>query len=341
MPNYLLCCDWGTSLFRLQLIDADNYQCLGEHVVQEGIAGTFAAWQTTGEPNGIAIDSFFRQLLSRHIDTLSRQMSIRLTGVPIVISGMASSSIGMAEVPYAPLPFAIDGRQAGSLPIDAHPDFPHDMLLISGVSSGQDVMRGEETQLIGLMALFQQAGYRAEKAIFIFPGTHAKHLYVQDGRLINFATYMTGEVFHLMATQSILKSSIDLNSLTDFSDHNVRAFRLGVRQATSSSLLHGLFTIRTNSLFDKLTKGENAFYLSGLLIGSELHHLLKEEGWPLILCSGSKLAPFYQLAIDALNLSDHTTSKPAELIDRAASVGQVILYRNWAANEPNVSPGRP
>ncbi len=333
MTNYLLCCDWGTSFFRLQLLNTNPYTCIGELTAPAGVAGTFADWQKTGEPKGVTKDYFFRQQLTRQIQTLAQQVSMNLSGIPVTISGMASSSIGMEEIPYAPLPFALDGSQAGILHYDAQPDFPHETLLISGVRSGQDVMRGEETQLIGLIALLQTAGYEVTKAIFIFPGTHSKHLLVQDGQLVDFATYMTGEVFNLMSHQSILKDSLDLSNLTDFSPAHVQAFRLGVRQSRSSGILHGLFTIRTNQLFDKLSKNENAFYLSGLVIGTELQPLLTEKNWPLVLCSGSTLAAFYALAIDELNLTARTITKPAELIDRAASMGQVILYRNQAIHQ--------
>lgn len=332
MNNHLLCCDWGTSFFRLKLLHVHSYQCLGELTTQEGIAATFAAWQAAGEPNGMNKTHFFRQQLTRQIDTLAQQLARSLTGIPVAVSGMASSSIGMDEIPYATLPFLLDGSQAGIRQYDPQLDFPHEMILISGVRSDQDVMRGEETQLIGLITLLQQAGYAPGKAIFIFPGTHSKHLYVEDGRLIDFATYMTGEIFQLMSRQSVLKDSLDLDSLTDFSPANVQAFGLGVRQAEASGMLHGLFTIRTNQLFDKLTKSENAFYLSGLLIGTELQPLLAVKNWPLVLGSGSRLAPFYALAIDTLNLTARTTTSPAELIDRAASMGQLVLYRNQATH---------
>lgn len=334
MTNYLLCCDWGTSSFRLQLLDVDSYRCIGELTAPAGVAGTFADWKKTGEPKGVVKDHFFRQQLNRQIQTLARQLSINLTGIPVAVSGMASSSIGMDEIPYATLPFPLDGSQSGIRQYEPRPGFPHEIMLISGVRSGEDVMRGEETQLIGLIALLQLSGYDFDKAIFIFPGTHSKHLYVRENQLIDFATYMTGELFYLMGHQSILKDSIELSSLVDFSPVNVEAFRLGVRQARVSGILHGLFTTRTNQLFDTLTKAENTFYLSGLLIGSELHGLLADKTWPLILCSGSTLSAFYTLAIDELNLTERTVAKPAELIDQAASVGQVILYRNQAVSQP-------
>ncbi len=326
MTNYLLCCDWGTSFFRLQLMDAADYRCLDEIQSPIGVADTFDNWRETGET--MAREQFFRQHLSSQIALLPTRLSISLTNIPIVISGMASSSIGIEQIPYATLPFALDGSQAGIRHFDAQSNFPHDMLLISGVRSNDDVMRGEETQLIGLITLLDLSGHNVADAICIFPGTHSKHLCVRNRQLVQFDTYMTGELFDLMAKRSILKDSVDPTNLSNFSKANVQAFRQGIKQAKSSVIMNSLFKVRTNQLFEKLTKEENAFYLSGLLIGTELNHLVEDVTGALVLCGGSNLSAFYELAIDELNLTNRTLTIPTALIDRAASVGQIRLYQN-------------
>ncbi|MFD1140078.1 2-dehydro-3-deoxygalactonokinase [Larkinella insperata] len=331
MINYLLCCDWGTSSFRLRLIDGATYELLEEVTGQQGIATVFDAWKNTGEKNGVSKEQFFREHLKRQIEGLAGKAAQSLDQIPVTVSGMASSSIGMEEIPYATLPFAMDGSRASVRHFEADETFPHELLLISGVQSQEDVMRGEETQLIGLAALLDQEGQRPSDAIFIFPGTHSKHMYVRGGQLLNFETYMTGEVFKLMATHSILKDSVDLRSLSDFSAGNLAAFRAGVQEA-DSALLNRLFTVRTNQLFKKINKQQNAFYLSGLLIGAELKPLRAKENWQLVLCSGTNLFPFYQQAITDLKLVDRTTFIPAEVIDQAAVVGQVILFQNQHSN---------
>lgn len=326
MTNHLLCCDWGTSNFRLQLMDTATYACLGEIQLPLGIARTFDNWMAAGE--GISRGRFYRRQLLEQIEVLAATVSISLTNVPVVLSGMASSSIGMELLPYAGLPFAVDGSQANRQYFDAQSDFPHDLLLISGVSSTDDVMRGEETQLIGLITLLDGSDQAMSEAIYIFPGTHSKHLHIQARKLIRFDTYMTGELFELIGKQSILKDSITLDSLSDFTVANKRAFRLGVEQSKSSVILQSLFKVRTNQLFGNLSKAENAFYLSGLLIGTELTHLVTNNDWPLILGSGSRLSTFYELAMDELKLTNRTMTIPAELIDRAASVGQIRLFQH-------------
>ncbi|GAB4034301.1 2-dehydro-3-deoxygalactonokinase [Spirosoma gilvum] len=331
MITYLLCCDWGTSFFRLRLMRASDYQCIGEVLSQTGIAGTFGNWKAVNETQRISRDQFFRHQLKIQIDQLAHKLSMDLASIPVVISGMASSSIGMEELPYANLPFAVDGSQASIRHFEPMTDFPHDILLISGVKSQQDVMRGEETQLIGLIALLNRTGDKPNEAICIFPGTHSKHMYIQNDQLVNFDTYMTGELYDLMAHRSILKDSVDTTKLTNLTKADVLAFKKGVNQSKSLTILNSLFTVRTNQLFDKFSKKQNALYLSGLLIGTELNPLLKNKNASLVLCSGTKLSAFYELALEELNLLYRTITIPADLIDQAASIGQIILFQNQTA----------
>ncbi len=332
MKNNLLCCDWGTSSFRLRLIhmlgdDISHHQLLGEVISQEGVAHTYNAWKAEGEAKGIARNHFFRQYLKKQIRLLSEKLAISLEHITLVISGMASSSVGMEEVPYACLPFAVDGSQASIRYFEKQEAFPHDIILISGVKSQEDVMRGEETQLIGLVALADFLNNQP-KAILIFPGTHSKHIYIKNRQLINFRTFMTGEVFNLMAHHSILKDSVESNNLSGASENDLKAFKLGVRESSHANVLHSLFKVRTNQLFGKLNRKQNSLYLSGLLIGAELKQLGKKEKWQIVLCSGSNLFAFYQLAIEALQLSGSTITIAADLIDKAAIAGQIIIFQN-------------
>ncbi|WP_018621230.1 2-dehydro-3-deoxygalactonokinase [Spirosoma luteum] len=334
ITNHLLCCDWGTSSFRLQLMDLTTHVCMGEVRSDMGISAIFDDWKTAAKQQGISRDGFFMQVLQKHISRLETQLSTTLTDVPVMVSGMASSSIGMAEVPYATLPFPTDGCQASMQRFESRPGFRHDLFLISGVRSDQDVMRGEETQLIGLIKLLALSGHTVQDARCIFPGTHSKHLYIQHEKLVHFKTYMTGEIFDVMRRHSILKDSVDYFPYSDLPDTAVKAFQEGVRQTASSNILNTLFSVRTNQLFDKISKEENAFYLSGLLIGTELNQLQSTNECPLILCGGSNLSALYELAISELHLTHRTHTAPADLVDRAASMGQLLLFQQQLIKQP-------
>lgn len=327
MKNYLLGCDWGTSSFRLRLIDTTDLRLIGEVTSQEGVASTFNNWKMTGNQQGISRKHFFQHQLIRQITLLSGKTAIDLAGIPIVVSGMASSSIGMDEVPYATLPFPTDGSLASTRRLSAQDDFPHELTLISGVRTQHDVMRGEETQLIGLLDLLATRQMYVDESILIFPGTHSKHIYIQQQQVTDFRTFMTGELFNLMASHSILSDSVDTTDLHALSESDRNAFVSGIND-TDSSILNDLFKVRTNQLFNKLTKKQNALYLSGLLIGDELKTLVRQAQWQLILCSGTNLYELYKLAIDVLALSNRTTTISSSLIDKATMAGQLKIAQN-------------
>ena len=326
MEKYLLVCDWGTSSFRLGLYNPATGVLVDEVVTADGIAGVYREWQTASNDNkAISREDFFRSILKLHIATLSGRASSSLSNTAIIISGMASSSIGMTTISYAGLPFPLDGSGVESKRFEATENFAHEIILISGVQSGTDVIRGEETQLIGVWNELAKKNQPA-KAIFIFPGTHSKHIYIQDEQMVSFKSFMTGEIFQVIGSHSILKDSIQLQTEESFSADQMDAFRQGVQQSGQSGLLNTLFTVRTNQLFNRFNKIQNAYYLSGLLIGSELQDLVQQTKHPLILCSGKKLYPFYRMAMEDLSLDDRTHFVSPETVEKTAMAGQRIIY---------------
>ncbi len=319
--QYLLSCDWGTSSFRLQLIDIPSGRPLAGVQANEGAAIVFDRWKNQKEVERAA---FFMHVLGRHIGELARQVPFSLAGIPVVISGMASSSIGIMELPYAELPFSLDGAQARTYRMDPSRMFPHPVLLVSGVKSETDVMRGEETQLMGLRRQFRS------NAVFLFPGTHSKHIHVQNGFITGFETYMTGEIFHLLTSHSILKDSVQRPRLdVEPGGEELAAFRKGVNHPWGGNLLHAAFQVRTNDLLGKLDKGLNFFFLSGLLIGNELRHL-KEEGKAaqaseVVLCGGQSFTTFYRQAAEELGIRQQLLTVSDEAAGLAASSGHLSL----------------
>ena len=113
---------------------------------------------------------------------------------PILISGMASSSIGWRELPYACLPFPLDGSGARWQEIERVGE--HRVFVFSGLAAESDVLRGEETEVLGLAAGGALAPFR-EQALLVLPGTHSKHVRIEAGSITGFSTYMTGELFEV------------------------------------------------------------------------------------------------------------------------------------------------
>lgn len=324
--KYLLGCDWGTSSFRLWLFDMVEQRVVGQLHTREGIANTHKLWESQEHKHRLSQEQFFRSELSRHTAALSGKLSMDLREVGVVMSGMASSSIGMQVIPYADLPFALDGSGAVTRFIERDEDFPHDIVLVSGVRSENDVMRGEETQVLGLIYLLEKEGRCPEKSVMLFPGTHCKHVFINGGEMASFQTFMTGEIYSMLGHHSILRDSVDAVSRVMKSVADIDAFRNGVRASLNRSLLNAIFSVRTNHLFDVLDKHQNSFYLSGLLIGSELQCLQDDAALPIILCSSSNLHDHYTHGLEELGLLHRTTILSSDMTEKATIAGQFLLW---------------
>src|SRR5262245_9411839 len=107
MKNFLSC-DWGSSCFRLRYVRDSGKKFDSIEALDKGIAATFERWKQTGGSKEERF-VFFRNLIADHILLLEDKLKTSLKGIPLVISGMASSSIGMIEVPYKETPFKADG----------------------------------------------------------------------------------------------------------------------------------------------------------------------------------------------------------------------------------------
>jgi 2-dehydro-3-deoxygalactonokinase len=323
MDKNILCCDWGTTSFRLRLVERQNYEVLAEYLTKDGVAGTFRNWKEQDEINRF---DFYSEILKNSIKELAKKTSFILDTIPVIVSGMASSSIGMEELPYAELPFESNGSQAS---VKVFKDFngkDAPLVLVSGLKSHEDVMRGEEAQLMGLLKLNEISIQASEKIVFVFPGTHSKHITVKDRFVIDFQTFMTGEIYNILTEHSILKDSVLSGSGTVLMQPDeIKAFLKGVEISGTSALLHSLFTVRTGQLFGQFTKQQNSFYLSGLLIGSELRQLKDENYDRLVICSGKHLYEHYKRAAEAISLKFNTTYIQPELLDKATIAGQVQI----------------
>jgi 2-dehydro-3-deoxygalactonokinase len=297
----IISCDWGTSALRLRVIHLADKSVLTETTCDKGILTVYNEWKQSGKNEEERL-SFYQSILNAQIKKSEQQSGFSLDDMPVVISGMASSNIGMSELPYKEMPFSIDGNDLEVRVMSSGNDFRHNSFLVSGAKTSEDVMRGEETQLIGGFAKNEY-----EEQVYIFPGTHSKHILVKNNKAVDIRTYMTGEFFELLSKKSILFN--DINNDTDlFSEEYIRSFENGVAESIDSNLLHNAFLVRTNSLLGKLSKEDNYYYLSGLLIGTELKELISTQ-LPVSVVSNQQLAKLYKVAftrfgVNRLNFVD-------------------------------------
>ncbi|HZG26764.1 MAG TPA: 2-dehydro-3-deoxygalactonokinase [Chitinophagaceae bacterium] len=323
-----LSCDWGTSALRLRLVDTAGLNILAEKNSSKGVLGIFNAWnQETNGDQGLRV-SFYLDILKQHVQELESSINHSLDEVPLVISGMASSTVGIMPLPYVELPFSTTGAGITTERFPSSKEFPHRVLLISGVKSEDDVMRGEETQLIGLSGESQGHGLQT----FIFPGTHSKHIVVNGHEVTGFKTFMTGEFFDLLSNKSILHSNVQKND-GPARGNELQSFEKGVRDSAGSNLLQVCFRVRTNDLFQVLSKTDNYYYLSGLLIGTELRELLQNDSIMIYLCSGSGLKIYYEKALHVLGLGRKVSVLTGQSVDEAVIKGQYKIYQQQVNND--------
>jgi 2-dehydro-3-deoxygalactonokinase len=327
----IICCDWGTTSFRIRILDAYSRKLLFEHSNKDGAAHVFNKWHGGHESSSFSRQEFYLSHLNERIEDLTERTEIKLSEAVVLISGMAASSIGMLELPYASVPFALTGKDATVRRIENN-KIGMDVYLISGVSNGRDIMRGEETQLVGLNAM--DCSMFERDTMCILPGTHSKHVYIRNGALEYFKTFMTGEIFSLLHEHSILKAGSDLNiNPKELTSPDVACFIAGVQRSRKDNLLHSLFTVRINKVLSGTSDRENYLFLSGLLIGSELNVLTGSKG-PITLCSTSNVYYLYAQALNVLGLSEQTTFLPPEKMENAYWEGQLKIFDHFIATKP-------
>lgn len=288
--NTFFGCDWGTSSFRLRWVALPSLEVLGEVSNDRGVVATFRAWKGLGDES-TRMD-FFRGVIRDGVAEIEEQVGRSLAGVPLIISGMASSSVGMITLPYGFLPLAGDGSNLVMHKVGADERFPFDTLIVSGIRSADDVMRGEETQLIGALT---QSHAREGARLFIFPGTHSKHVEVINGEARAFRTYMTGEFFELLSKKSILSDSIAPSTSSDVDD--MRHFETGITEGSRHNILNSVFHVRTRALFGEHSKEMNYHFLSGLLIGAEVAALGDRRQTPVTILGDGPLLTRYKFAL--------------------------------------------
>jgi len=304
----LLGLDWGSSSLRAFLLGPGG-EVLAERSNSQG------ASTLTGVP------AFAETLQAIAGDWLAAQ-----PGLPVLACGMVGSQHGWRDVPYAACPADAAALAAGMLASPgAEISIVPGMLFDDGALP-PDLMRGEETQVVG--ALQRQPSLR-EASCIVMPGTHSKWAQVQEGRLLRFATHMTGELFAVLRTHSVLGRL--MGDSTAFAE---QAFVAGVDAARDYGHLgmsHQIFAARSLGVTGRAPASDLADYLSGLLVGHELRAGLAWRAAaglaqaPLALVGSQVLCQRYALALQrfqatALQL-DNTA--PAGLYHLARVAGMI------------------
>ena len=312
----IICCDWGTTSLRLAVYAVDVDEPLATVESTQGILGVNQLFlSASGESFR---RDFFVEVLKKELVRLDTFID---PDTPVIISGMASANIGIMPLPYAPVPFKLDGTSAI---IQSFNDEGRTYHLISGCNTSSDIMRGEETQVVGVSHLL--GADHLEDALIILPGTHSKHALISNGVLTAFSTYMTGEIFCLLFTESILAQSVTPN---DFSAPGcMQAFLEGVAKGSSNNILKSLFDVRIRAMFHQADSKLNFAYLSGQLIGAELADLNDNNLRQLVVCGSDNMVNAYLAALEKIFPANDKPRITGLSATKATAAGQLLMYKS-------------
>jgi len=208
----------------------------------------------------------------------------RLGDYPMLMAGMVGSNRGWVEAPYVPCPAGLD-EVAASLRWAE----PERTAIVPGLCCDPpDVMRGEEVQVLGAV----EAGLVPSDALVCHPGTHNKWVTLKGGKIERFRTVMTGEMFNLLRSHSILSDLLKDEMAVD------EAFCQGVRRGLEGNVLTAdLFSVRAAFLLGKRPPEDAADYTSGLLIGADVGSSIRHGEGVVYVMGRPELTRLYAAAL--------------------------------------------
>lgn len=296
MPRPLIALDWGTTRARAVLISAAGH-VLERRSADQGIqsvpAGGFpAAFEAiAGDLRKLAPDA------------------------GIVLAGMVGSRNGWIEAHYVPCPASPDQIAAAGMKVTLADGTP--ATILPGLSCDEgafDVMRGEETLIVGL---------GLGNGIVCLPGTHSKWALVEGGRIIRFASFMTGEIYGLLRQHSILSRLAEEPSGDDAARGTAEGLAAAARPG---GLLNTAFASRSEVLAGRMPGGAVGPYLSALLVGHEIagaQALLGRSGTVHLVADGV-LGQSYGAALASLGIAAKLTTPEAAFVAGVRRLAEAV-----------------
>ncbi|HEV7322369.1 MAG TPA: 2-dehydro-3-deoxygalactonokinase [Ensifer sp.] len=298
---YYAAVDWGTTSFRLWIIGED---------------GSVLAERRSGEGMTTANKTGFHAILERHLSAVDAPSHL-----PAIICGMAGAKQGWVEAGYLDTPAKLSDIASRAVAV---PDLARDIRILPGLAQRDkrhpDVMRGEETQLLGAAAELGRGRH-----LVCMPGTHSKWVRLEDGNVSGFSTFMTGELFDVISKHSILSHSIaDAHIFSG--DHP--AFAAAVAEARTNPALGTslLFGARAGQLLHGADATDAKALLSGTLIGLEIAGALAAARTidSICLVASGSLGTLYQAALESLDCPLQTVDADTAVRSGLSTAAQAI-----------------
>lgn len=280
MSAHLIALDWGSTNCRVALIDRAG----GVMECYDGGSGV------TGRDH---------RSLVLQLREIVLPLRAKAGEIPVLLSGMIGSRHGLAEARYCECPAGLATLAANLQALDSA-ILPR-CWLVPGLRGATprgdpDVMRGEEVQIFGWLAMTDRSN---ATGLMILPGTHSKWVEIDGGHVSRFATALSGELFALLSAHGSLASLIGSRDEDDF---DYGAFHDEIESASPRHhLTHALFTLRARALTGGLPTSELRSRLSALLVAHEAEGMLEMFRAPLqtVLVGAAELSRLYQSALAA------------------------------------------
>ena len=275
--------DWGTTSFRLWLIGDD---------------GTIVAESRSREGMTTARETGFAAVLDNHLAEVGAPAD-----APVIMCGMVGAKQGWVEAGYIDVPAKLSDISGKAVSV---PGVERDVRILPGLAqrdvNAADVMRGEETQLLGCAESMKNSD-----CLIAMPGTHSKWVRVVRHEVLGFSTFMTGELFDVVSKQSILQHAVKDSGGFDGA-HPAFLSALYATYKEPELATNRLFSIRARGLLFSLTPVDAEATLSGMMIGLELAGALTQapKDTPIILVASGKLRGLYEAAFHRLGLKSTT-----------------------------------
>jgi 2-dehydro-3-deoxygalactonokinase len=269
---HVLACDWGTTHLRAWVLDQ------GAHVLRRSKFALGVSKLARGE----AALRFREEV----------RPAMEAERLPALMCGMIGSTLGWTVVPYVSCPADLSSIAAGMTQVERDPpSWIVPGLLGEGVNGAPDVMRGEETQILGWLAA--EPAHGRGRHFVCHPGTHSKWVLVENGAIVRFVTAMTGELYDLLRRHSVLGADSPAVDETSFDEGLVAA-------GNGNALAARLFTTRARAVTGNAPSSLSS-YLSGLLIGADVAGIGSvfdlDPSSPLTLLGDPKLCRLYGRAV--------------------------------------------
>ena len=264
-----------------------------------------------------------RHGVKQGISTLLERNGVNNSSIRAVIaSGMLTSDSGLMPVPHIPAPAGVKELAGAMKPVVLEDIFSAPFYFVPGVRyNGEqplatDVMRGEETECIGLMEQLQ-----FDTGLLLLPGSHSKAICLQDGKIERFSTFLSGELLSAVRESTILKASVSFEGAVPIEED----LRMGYEYCEQEGVNKSLFKVRILANFLNASPNRVYSFYCGVLLHDEIRYLLQQPFEKVYIGGQTALKRMMKMLLNAYS-DKQVIALEDDVCQRAAAIGAARLF---------------